>query len=76
VWSGQTEADRHLLIGQAMDNLRHWDNIRWLAPFFFWTICGGVAFAAQDMEQALKLTARLQYLQRIEEEIHERMPVK
>jgi molecular chaperone HscB len=34
------------------------------------------AFAAQDMEQALKLTARLQYLQRIEEEIHERMPVK
>lgn len=32
-----------------MDNLRHWDNIRWLAPFFFWTICGGVAFAAQDI---------------------------
>ena len=33
------------------------------------------AFAGLDLERARALTAQLQYLQRIEEEIHERMPV-
>ena len=36
----------------------------------------GGAFASQDLEQARSLTAQLQYLQRIEDEIHARMPVK
>ncbi|SEN18606.1 Putative molybdenum carrier [Gemmobacter aquatilis] len=48
-WSNRTETFTQMAIGQAMDNLRHWDTIRWLAPFFFWSMCGGVAFAAQDM---------------------------
>ena len=37
----------------------------------------GVAFAASSgLDEARALTARLQYLQRIEEEIHARMPVE
>jgi hypothetical protein len=47
-WSDRTETARQMAIGHAMDNLRHWDTIRWLAPFFFWSMCCGVAFAAQD----------------------------
>lgn len=34
--------DRAAIIEQGCQNLRHWDTVRWLAPFFFFTLVGGV----------------------------------
>jgi hypothetical protein len=45
-----SQADRAMLIEQAMESLRHWDTIRWLSPFFFFTLAGGAIFGLSSLE--------------------------
>lgn len=39
---------RHL-IEQGLQNLRHWDTIRWLVPFFYFTLSGGAALVLTNL---------------------------
>jgi hypothetical protein len=41
--------DRDKVIEQAFESLRHWDTVRWLAPFFFFTLAGGAVLGLQGL---------------------------
>ena len=42
-------ADRDKIVEHAFESLRHWDTIRWLSPFFFFTLAGGAVLGLESL---------------------------